>query len=57
MLDVRGLHNRCKNFEGKELSMDKRKIGKVIGISAAVLGTAFISASIVAKKKAWFYIP
>lgn len=31
--------------------MDKRKIGKVIGISAAVLGTAFIGASIVAKKK------
>lgn len=31
--------------------MDKKKIGKVIGVSAAVLGTAFIGASIVAKKK------
>lgn len=31
--------------------MDKREIGKVIGISAAVLGTAFIGASVVAKKK------
>lgn len=31
--------------------MDKRKIGKVIGISTAVLGTAFIGASVVAKKK------
>lgn len=31
--------------------MDKRKIGKVIGISTAVLGTAFIGASIIAKKK------
>lgn len=31
--------------------MDKRKIGKVIGVSAAVLGTAFIGASIIAKKK------
>ena len=31
--------------------MDKRKIGKAIGILAAVLGTAFIGASMVAKKK------
>lgn len=31
--------------------MDKRKIGKAIGISAAVLGTAFIGVSIIAKKK------
>lgn len=31
--------------------MDKNKVKKAIGISAAVLGTAFIGASIVAKKK------
>ena len=33
------------------MTIDKKKIGKFIGVSAAVLGTAFVSASVVAKKK------
>lgn len=31
--------------------IDKKKIGKFIGVSAAVLGTAFVAASVVAKNK------
>lgn len=33
------------------MSINKKKIGKFIGISAAVLGTAFVATSIVAKKQ------
>lgn len=33
------------------MAIDKKKIGKFIGFSAAVLGTAFVETSIVAKKK------
>lgn len=33
------------------MAIDKKKIGKFIGVSAAVLSTAFVAASVVAKKK------
>lgn len=33
------------------MAIDKKKIGKFIGISTAVLGTAFVATSIIAKKK------
>lgn len=33
------------------MAIDKKNIGKFIGVSAVVLGTAFVAASVVAKKK------
>lgn len=36
--------------------MDKKKIGKLIGVSVAVLSTTFVATSILAKKKKGSFI-